>query len=187
VPTPASVAAIAGEYVARRHRNPQSIFFETAFFSLDNYRMAPAQPASTQPLRITLSPSARSFLTQGEDSLLQAALDAGFVLPYGCRNGACGSCKGKVLEGLVSDAAFMRVAIEEIKVELIKKGMMEKFKNGSQEFMREKPEAKLFLNFMKQYANTMKQLIDLMPVQVKEEEQDQLLQFFQSGKEVIKK
>lgn len=93
----------------------------------------------------------------------------------------------KVLEGLVSDAAFMRVAIEEIKVELIKKGMMEKFKNGSQEFMREKPEAKLFLNFMKQYANTMKQLIDLMPVQVKEEEQDQLLQFFQSGKEVIKK
>lgn len=63
--------------------------------------MAPAQPASTQPLRITLSPSARSFLTQGEDSLLQAALDAGFVLPYGCRNGACGSCKGKILEGLV--------------------------------------------------------------------------------------
>lgn len=93
----------------------------------------------------------------------------------------------KVLEGLVSDAAFMRIAIEEIKEKLIKEGLMEKFKNGSQEFMREKPEAKLFLNFMKQYANTMKQLIDLMPVQVKDEEQDQLLQFFQSGKEVVKK
>lgn len=93
----------------------------------------------------------------------------------------------KVLEGLVSDAAFMRIAIEEIKEKLIKEGLMEKFKNGSQEFMREKPEAKLFLNFMKQYANTMKQLIDLMPVEVKDEEQDQLLQFFQSGKEVVKK
>lgn len=93
----------------------------------------------------------------------------------------------KVLEGLVSDAAFMRIAIEEIKEKLIKEGLMEKFKNGSQEFMREKPEAKMFLNFMKQYANTMKQLIDLMPVQVKNEEQDQLLQFFQSGKEAIKK
>jgi hypothetical protein len=93
----------------------------------------------------------------------------------------------KVLEGLVSDAAFMRVAIEETKTELIKKGMMEKFENGSQVFMREKPESKLFLNFMKQYSNTMKQLIDLMPVQVKEEEQDQLLQFFKSGKEAIKK
>jgi hypothetical protein len=93
----------------------------------------------------------------------------------------------KVLEGLVSDAAFMRIAIEEIKEKLIKEGLMEKFKNGSQEFMREKPEAKLFLNFMKQYANTMKQLIDLMPVQVKDEEQDQLMQFFQSGKEAVKK
>jgi hypothetical protein len=81
----------------------------------------------------------------------------------------------------------MRVSLEEVKQKLIKEGMMEKFVNGSQEFMREKPEAKLFLNFMKQYANTMKQLIDLMPVQVKDEEQDQLLQFFQSGKDTVKK
>lgn len=93
----------------------------------------------------------------------------------------------KVLDGLISDAAFMRVSLEEVKQKLIKEGMMEKFVNGSQEFMREKPEAKLFLNFMKQYANTMKQLIDLMPVQVKDEEQDQLLQFFQSGKDTVKK
>ncbi|WP_026395310.1 hypothetical protein [Acetobacterium malicum] len=93
----------------------------------------------------------------------------------------------KVLDGLISDAAFMRVSLEEVKLKLIKEGLMEKFKNGSQEFMREKPEAKLFLNFMKQYSNTMKQLIDLMPVQVKDEEQDQLIQFFQSGKEAVKK
>ena len=93
----------------------------------------------------------------------------------------------KVLDGLISDAAFMRVSLEEVKQKLIKEGLMEKFKNGSQEFMREKPEAKTFLNFMKQYSNTMKQLIDLMPVQVKAEEQDQLLQFFQTGKEAVKK
>lgn len=93
----------------------------------------------------------------------------------------------KVLEGLISDAAFMRVAIEETKAELIKNGMMEKFKNGSQVFWRERPESKVFLNFMKQYSSTMKQLIDLMPVGVKEEEQDKLLQFFQSRKETAKK
>ncbi|MBC3901538.1 hypothetical protein GH811_18220 [Acetobacterium malicum] len=93
----------------------------------------------------------------------------------------------KVLEGLVSDAAFMRVAIEETKAELIKNGMMEKFKNGSQVFWRERPESKVFLNFMKQYSNTMKLLIDLMPVQVKEEEQDQLTKFIQSKNEVVKK
>lgn len=93
----------------------------------------------------------------------------------------------KVLEGLISDAAFMRVAIEETKAELIKNGMMEKFKNGSQVFWRERPESKVFLNFMKQYSSTMKQLIDLMPVQVKEEEQDQLTKFIQSKNEVVKK
>ena len=93
----------------------------------------------------------------------------------------------KVLDGLISDAAFMRVSLEEVKQKLIKEGLMEKFKNGSQEFMREKPEAKLFLNFMKQYSNTMKQLIDLMPVQVKDEGQNELLQFFQSGKDAVKK
>jgi len=93
----------------------------------------------------------------------------------------------KVLEGIVSDAAFMRVAIEETKAELIKNGMMEKFKNGSQVFWRERPESKVFLNFMKQYSNTMKLLIDLMPVQVKEEEQDQLTKFIQSKNEVVKK
>ena len=29
----------------------------------------------------------------------RAAIRAGVGLPYGCKNGACGSCKGKVLEG----------------------------------------------------------------------------------------
>lgn len=91
----------------------------------------------------------------------------------------------KVLEGLISDAAFMRISIEGIKAKLIKEGMMEKFKNGSQEFWRERPESKLFLNFMKQYSNTMKQLIDLMPVQVKEEENDMLVQFIQAKKRGI--
>ena len=50
---------------------------------------------------VTLRPSGHSFATDSETTLLQAALDAGFTLPYGCRNGACGSCKGKVLEGEV--------------------------------------------------------------------------------------
>ncbi len=31
--------------------------------------------------------------------MLDAALRQGVALPYGCRNGSCGSCRGKVLEG----------------------------------------------------------------------------------------
>jgi CDP-4-dehydro-6-deoxyglucose reductase len=51
--------------------------------------------------RVTLQPSGHSFSTDGSEPVLQAALDAGLTLPYGCRNGACGACKGKVLDGLV--------------------------------------------------------------------------------------
>ena len=57
--------------------------------------------SSVASYRVTLQPSAHSFVTDGSETVLQAALDAGLTLPYGCRNGACGACKGKVLEGLV--------------------------------------------------------------------------------------
>ncbi len=50
---------------------------------------------------VTLQPSGHSFPVPAAEPILQAALDAGFNLPYGCRNGACGSCKGKVLSGQV--------------------------------------------------------------------------------------
>lgn len=33
--------------------------------------------------------------------MLEAALREGYRLPYGCRNGSCGSCKGKVAAGVV--------------------------------------------------------------------------------------
>ena len=51
--------------------------------------------------RITIEPSGRQFDVEPGNTLLRAALDAGINLPYGCRNGACGSCKGRILEGRV--------------------------------------------------------------------------------------
>jgi CDP-4-dehydro-6-deoxyglucose reductase len=56
---------------------------------------------------VTLRPSGRSFSANADTPLLQAALDAGITLPYGCRTGACGSCKGKVLEGNVDHGKVM--------------------------------------------------------------------------------
>jgi CDP-4-dehydro-6-deoxyglucose reductase len=51
--------------------------------------------------QVTLQPSGHQFTVQSGETVLEAALRQDFVLPYGCRNGACGACKGKVLQGSV--------------------------------------------------------------------------------------
>lgn len=51
------------------------------------------------PLKITIRSSSISFTAEQGETILAAALRHGINLPYGCRNGSCGSCKGLVLEG----------------------------------------------------------------------------------------
>jgi len=50
---------------------------------------------------ITIKPSGHSFACAADETVLTAAMRADFLLPYGCRNGACGTCKGRILEGEV--------------------------------------------------------------------------------------
>ena len=53
------------------------------------------------PHQVTIVPSAHSFVCNDGDTVLAAAMEADLMLPYGCRNGACGTCKGKIVEGRV--------------------------------------------------------------------------------------
>ena len=50
---------------------------------------------------VTLEPADRQFQVEREETLLAAAIRQGIGLPYGCRDGACGSCKCKLLQGSV--------------------------------------------------------------------------------------
>ena len=52
--------------------------------------------------QVTIQPSGHTFKVESSESVLDAALRQGIILPYGCRNGACGSCMGSILEGSVS-------------------------------------------------------------------------------------
>ncbi len=54
---------------------------------------------------VTIRPAGHSFQVNDGESVLAAALRAGFILPYGCQSGACGTCKGKLLEGRVDYGA----------------------------------------------------------------------------------
>ncbi|MFN7572047.1 MAG: CDP-6-deoxy-delta-3,4-glucoseen reductase [Betaproteobacteria bacterium] len=49
--------------------------------------------------KVTVRPSGREFTVEGDETILAAALRSGIGLPYGCKNGACGTCKGKLVEG----------------------------------------------------------------------------------------
>jgi len=63
--------------------------------------------------QVTLRPSGHSFPVADGLTILEAALDAGINLPYGCKNGACGACKGKVLAGQVDHGAAQETALPE--------------------------------------------------------------------------
>ncbi len=57
---------------------------------------------------VTLRPSGQQFQVEDGETVLAAALRQGLVLPYGCKNGACGSCKGKILEGSIDYGAYQK-------------------------------------------------------------------------------
>lgn len=50
---------------------------------------------------VKLPTTQHEFITDDDDTILESALKAGISLPYGCRSGRCGACKGKVLKGEV--------------------------------------------------------------------------------------
>jgi len=60
---------------------------------------------------VTLQPSGHQFEVEDGEAVLAAALRQGFVLPYGCRNGACGSCKGRIVSGNVDYGVYQKKAL----------------------------------------------------------------------------
>jgi CDP-4-dehydro-6-deoxyglucose reductase, E3 len=60
---------------------------------------------------VTIQPSGQQFQVEDGEAVLAAALRQGFVLPYGCKNGACGSCKGKILAGTVDYGVHQQKAL----------------------------------------------------------------------------
>ena len=90
--------------------------------------------------------------------------------------------KIKALEGLINEAAFIKVSLEELRENLLANGFTEVFEQGEQRFNRERPEVKIYTTFIQRYSNVMKQLIDLLPPEVKKEEADELLEFLNRNK-----
>jgi len=63
--------------------------------------------------QITVQPSGRQFAAEADETPLDADLRQGLTLPYGCKDGACGACKGKVLAGRVEHGKAQEHALKE--------------------------------------------------------------------------
>ncbi len=63
--------------------------------------------------QVSIQPSGRAFSSQVDETLLAAAIRQGIGLPYGCKDGACGSCKCKKLEGSVVHGPHQSKALSE--------------------------------------------------------------------------
>jgi CDP-4-dehydro-6-deoxyglucose reductase len=60
---------------------------------------------------ITLQPADRQFNVERDEAILPAAIRQGVGLPYGCRDGACGSCKSRLVSGRVIHGAHQLKAL----------------------------------------------------------------------------
>ncbi len=61
--------------------------------------------------RITVQPSGRQFDAESAETILAAGIRQGIGLPYGCKDGACGSCKCKLVSGTVTHGPHQEKAL----------------------------------------------------------------------------
>ena len=62
---------------------------------------------------VIIKPSGHTFPVEADESILDAGLRHGYTLPYSCRDGVCGTCKGKVLEGAVNYGKYQKSTLTE--------------------------------------------------------------------------
>lgn len=67
--------------------------------------------------KVTIQSNGHTFEVRPSQTVLEAAVDAGINIPYGCRNGACGSCKGKVISGKVMHDDYQGSAMTDEELE----------------------------------------------------------------------
>jgi CDP-4-dehydro-6-deoxyglucose reductase len=70
-----------------------------------------AEDNEKMSFQISVQPSGRTFTAEPGEAMLSAGIRQGIGLPYGCKDGACGSCKCKKLEGVVVHGVHQEKAL----------------------------------------------------------------------------
>src|SRR5690625_1063558 len=71
--------------------------------------------------------------------------------------------KINVAEGLISEAAFMRVTLEDLKDEINENGTVDIMPQGEYSIRRQSPEVQVYNTMIQRYNTTYKELFSLLP------------------------
>ena len=71
--------------------------------------------------QVSVQPSGRSFSVDSGETLLSAGIRQGIGLPYGCKDGACGSCKCLKVSGDIEMSTYQSKALSDAE---LKQGMV---------------------------------------------------------------
>jgi CDP-4-dehydro-6-deoxyglucose reductase len=73
----------------------------------------PPKRAGGEGFRVTVHPGNEEILVRPDETILEAGLRAGIPMPYECRNGGCGLCKGTILYGQVNQGPYQKSALSD--------------------------------------------------------------------------
>ena len=86
--------------------------------------------------------------------------------------------KKKLAKNLIENAAFMSIALEDLKKDIVKYGVKETYVNGKDQYgFKESVESKTYNTMIKNYMNIIKQLNDMLPEKKKIDEKDEFDKF----------
>lgn len=77
--------------------------------------------------------------------------------------------KMRMIEKIIEEVAFQKVAMRTAKAELIQNGLQTTTKNASQRFVKENPAVQTYDKYARSYASNIKTLIDMLPPKQKKE------------------
>ncbi|HEU5283190.1 MAG TPA: 2Fe-2S iron-sulfur cluster-binding protein, partial [Burkholderiales bacterium] len=73
----------------------------------------PPKRVAKEGFRAVVHPGNREILVRPDETILEAGLRAGIPMPFECRNGGCGLCKGSVLVGRIEHAPYQKSVLSD--------------------------------------------------------------------------
>lgn len=86
--------------------------------------------------------------------------------------------KKSTIEKLIENASFMSILLEDLRKDIEENGFMTEYQNGANQWgTKESPSSALYNKTISNYSKIIKQLTDLLPIEVQTDIKDEISEF----------